>query len=153
MQALSTQGFSIGRVFILSFSCQRRGCADKHTWCWLTDGPWKSECIVGASHISCSKHERKGERWLSGGAAGEVQEQNTSQQKLSLISTYQCERQILLFLSYQVDMPVIIFNSRELYTIAPPLLLLTWYPRVILIFLHTWNNECIMYWDSPCCIG
>lgn len=88
--------------------------------------------------MSCSKHERKGEVWLSGGAAGAVQEHKTSQQKLSLISMYQCERQILLFLSYcQVDMRVTIFNSRELYTIAPFLLLLIGYPRVTLICLHT----------------
>ena len=108
--------------------------------CWWTDKPGESECVSRASHVSCSKHERKEEGYLSGGTARDAQEHNTPQQKLSLVSTYQCEEQISLFLFYcHIDTPVTIFNSRELYTVLAPLLL-TWHPSFTLICLSTWNS-------------
>lgn len=126
LQALATQGFSIGRLFILFFSCQRRYCADEpcHVVGKRFDKPRKSECVASASYISCSKHERKGGGNLSGGATADVQEHSTSQQKVSFISMYQCEEQISLFLFYcHIDISVTNLNSRELDAIHIPLIL------------------------------
>lgn len=116
-------------------------CRGARLQCWLTGKPVKSECVVRASHMSCSKHERKGGRYLSGDATGEVQHLNTSQQKLPWISTYQCEEQILLFLfSCCIDVLVTLLCLQRILQHREFLLLPTLYPSFIAICHHTWNN-------------
>lgn len=125
--------------FYSALLSKKRLCRWARLQCWLTGKSGKNALSV--LHMSCSKHERKRERYLSGDATGEIKQPNISQQKLPWISMYQCEEQILLFFfSCHSDVPVTSYSLLRILQHHEFLLLLSWYPSFIAICHHSWKN-------------